>query len=609
MAFSLPRGLVEIWQQRILCVMHSLYCFMNSTGRKQVTTLGLASLLLCACANQGTQPSDQVPESGPVPGDSAQAAAEENLPPTDAEVMYRVFAAEYMGSEGDLEKAASEYLAAALSSEDPEVAERATAVALAAEAWQYAAMAADRWVVLAPEDVLARETAARSLLMAGDYVGAEHQISGLLGLMEDDPLGAWNTVASLLSVSVHPEKAEQILDRLIEENEAQENPYALFAGSQLAARTGNLEQAVSLSDQSVALAPDQAELHAWAGRLAANTGREADAAEHFGKAWALQPEDRSYALMYANLLRQNGEMDKANEILGELPDEPELRFTRIAFSLESGDRPLAEQLYAGFETADYPHPADAAFQAARSAELLEWAEEAILWYSRVDSGERVLMAVVRRAVLLAGMGRIEDARQALAQARNSGDPVIRLETLIVESQLLIDAGQPEAAFQMLEEAIEQDPGDLRLRYTRALVAVELDRLDIAERDLRRVLDNEPGNATALNALGYTLADRTDRYEEAERLINQAYSLQPDEASIIDSMGWIAFRLGRLEEAEAYLREAYRRDRNAEIAAHLGEVLWVLGRQSEARQVWQEGRSIDAANRVLQDTLDRFEVTL
>ena len=123
--------------------------------------------------------------------------------------------------------------------------------------------------------------------------------------------------------------------------------------------------------------------------------------------------------------------------------------------------------------------------------------------------------------------------------------------------------------------------------------------------MRQVISVQPDNAAAINALGYTLADLTDRYDEAEQLINQAYELQPEDASIIDSMGWISYRRGRLEEAEAYLREAWKSMRNAEIAAHLGEVLWMAGQRDEARSLWQLGTQLESDNEVLIDTMQRF----
>ena len=187
------------------------------------------------------------------------------------------------------------------------------------------------------------------------------------------------------------------------------------------------------------------------------------------------------------------------------------------------------------------------------------------------------------------------------------DSAIVIESFMAESEILVSANQPEEAFELLTGALEMNPADSQLLYGRAMIAVQLDLLAEAEGDLRQVIDLEPQNAAALNALGYTLADRMDRYDEAERLIHAAFALQPEEASIIDSMGWVAFRLGRLAEAERFLRDAWSRDTNAEIAAHLGGVLWVSERREEALSVWKSALESDPANAVLIDTMQRYGV--
>ena len=192
-------------------------------------------------------------------------------------------------------------------------------------------------------------------------------------------------------------------------------------------------------------------------------------------------------------------------------------------------------------------------------------------------------------------------------ARNSGGQTVKLETLLVEANLLLEADRGQEAFDTLTGALNEFPDNTRLLYMRSLIAVGLDQIDTAETDLRAVLALEPSNAAALNALGYTLADRTSRLEEAEGLIQRAYALEPEDAAIIDSMGWIAYRMGRFEEARRYLEQAFLRDRNAEIAAHLGEVIWVLGDTSRARQVWNEGMRIEPGNQTLLDTMQRFGV--
>ena len=175
----------------------------------------------------------------------------------------------------------------------------------------------------------------------------------------------------------------------------------------------------------------------------------------------------------------------------------------------------------------------------------------------------------------------------------------------MRAQILLESGDRDEAFKILNDGVRALPEDMSLRYTRALTAVGLGQLELAESDLRQIIAAQPDNAAAINALGYTLADLTQRYDEAEQLILLAYELQPDDASIIDSMGWISYRLGRLPEAEGYLQEAWKTMRNAEVAAHLGEVLWVNGQKEEARSIWRLGRELESNNKILIDTMQRF----
>lgn len=535
-------------------------------------------------------------------------AAAPSPPPTDDEVMYRVFSAEVLGARGELEKAAAEYLAAALESPDPQIAERATSVAVAAQAWQYAAMAADRWVLLQPDKPEALQAAARTMLMAGDYLGAEHQLDALLKLLDDRPREAWAAVAALLGTAHHPEKTRQVLDSLVQRHGAQENPWALLAASQVAARSGELERAMVLAEAAAAKAGDDAELHAWAGRVAMNLDDRASARRHFEAAWQASPQERMIALLYAELLRQEGEAKRAHEILAGLEDTPEMRFTRVAFALQGEDRERAERLYQGFRVVEYDDAVERAFHAARSAEMLGLKQDAIDWYLQLEDTERETNARQRRAALLADTGRLDEARAVLAKMRQGLDTEGRVDSLILEGQLLQQARRSGEAYQVLSEALVLAPDHIQVLYIRALVAVELDRLDQAEDDLRAVIDQQPENAAALNALGYTLADRTDRLDEAEALVSKAYALQPEEPSIIDSMGWVAYRRGRLEEAEGYLQRALELEGNAEIAAHLGEVRWMRGDKQGAREAWSMGLEIEADNPVLAETLERLGVS-
>jgi tetratricopeptide (TPR) repeat protein len=520
--------------------------------------------------------------------------------------MYRVFSGEVLGADGDMERAASEYLEAAMESDDPAIAARATRIALAAQAWQHASMAADRWVLLQPENIDARQTAARSMLIVGDYVGAELHLDGIIKQMASDQGRAWALVTGLLTSASNVEKTAKILDRLISENGAGENADAIFARSQFTARNGQLEEAKRMVEAAIALNPDRAEFHAWAGRLAVNLQQEPEALDYYHKAWELRPESQQIAMAYAELLKRNGQVDSAQDVLSGLTDTPMSRFARIAFALDSDRRSLAEEIYAGFADADYPDDSERAFQAGQAAELLELTRDAANWYEQVERGERALVAALRRAFLSAELGELDSARKQLARLRLQHDSAIVKESYLAESEILVDADLADQSFQLLSSALEAIPMDPQLLYGRAMVAVQLDRFEDAELDLRLIIDADPQNAAALNALGYTLADRVGRYEEAESLIRAAYELQPEEASIIDSMGWVAFRLGRLEEAEQYLRQALERDNNPEIAAHLGEVLWVLERQEEALSIWNDALSVQPENEVLIETMQRLK---
>ncbi len=580
---------------------------MNHGACKSRATLLLLVLYLAACASSGADQAGGTEPSGAAPPTSTDPVT---VPPDPSdEVAYKVWSAEVFGSEGEVEKAAAEYLAAALLSDDPEIARRATEVAISAHSWQAAAMAADRWVVLAPDDLDARETATRTLLVGGDYVRAEIQLVETLRLLEDEPWGGWPRVSGLLTAGRDLNRTEQMVAHLIEETDAGENPYARYTLSQVIARSGRFDEAYAMAREAVAAAPREAQLQSWAGRLALSRRDETAAVSHYRAAWQSNPSDRALALLYAELLRQTGAPAEANEVLRALPDTPENRFARVAFAIESGDRQLAMDLYEGFAEATYGDATNTAFQAARSAEVLDLKQQAIDWYVRLEGSEHEMVALLRRAFLLAEIGRLDEARQELLFARNEGGAAVQMETTLVEAQILVEANQANTALEVLDSAMTQFPGDTRLLYSRALIAVQLDRIDEAEANLRTVLEAEPGNAAALNALGYTLADRTNRLQEAEQLIRAAFEIEPEDPAIIDSMGWIAFRLGRFDEAERFLRQALLRDRNAEIAAHLGEVLWIQGREAEARQVWSEGRRMNPDDRVLLETLDRFGVEL
>jgi len=562
-------------------------------------------LLMAGCSSTQELPSHPEAEAGSEPVEAVTSEVPEtDLQPTDSDVMYHVLAAEELGADGDFSGAAAAYLEAALKSEDPEIAERAARVAVSAGEWQMVALASDRWGMLAPTSLDARELAAGSRLREGDYAGAEFQLAKILELTESDQELGWRVVISLLSPVEDQVRASKILDRLLEQFDGGSNANALFARSRLAANFGELDQAFEFANQALKLEPERADLLAWSGRLAVNLGDETLALIRYQEAWEANPDNKQIAMSYAELLKRNKNLTAAQKVLAELPDTPDMRFTRIIFAMDAGDIEGAKLLYAGFPDASYEDLSETAFRAAQSAELLDYPREAIDWYKQV-TGENAVGAIMRQAFLLAGLGDVEEAQNLLVELRISTDGEIRSQSYQAEAQILQGAGKVDKAFQVLNDGLDSLPDDIPLRYSRALVAVNLGELDLAESDLRKIIAIQPDNAAAINALGYTLADLTVRYAEAEELILRAYELQPEDASIIDSMGWISYRLGRLTEAEAYMREAWKIMRNAEIAAHLGEVLWARGQKDEARSTWQLGIQMEGDNETLIKTMQRF----
>jgi len=560
----------------------------------------------CGVLPAERQNSSAEPGSGTA-GVAEAARPVAKLPPTDTDVMYHVFSAELLGAQGDYSGAAAAYLKAALASDDPEIAERATRVALAADEWQMVALASDRWAMLAPDNLDAHQLAAGSRLKEGDYAGAEYQLGKILEMTAGNPGHGWQIVSALLVPADDQSRANKVLDDLLQRFDASSDADACFARSQLAARAGDMDKAEKMADEAIRLAPERADLLAWSGRLALGRKDQAAALARYRRAWNLDHANIGIAMAYAELLKRGGDKAGAQAVLAKLPDEPGIRFSRIVLALDLGERETAENLYRGFSDAHYRDTSAAAFQAAQSAELLEHPREAIEWYKKV-TGERSLQAAMRQAFLLASLGEIEEARSVLARARINADQQVQADSYQAEAQILQDAGRKEEAMQVLDHALETMPDATAVRYARALLCVDLGKLKLAETDLRQIIAAEPHNAAALNALGYTLADLTQRYDEAEALIHKAYALQPQEPSIIDSMGWIAYRRGRMEEAVRYLNAAWDASGNAEIAAHLGEVLWVTDQHDKAREIWQAGVKAEPDNTVLAKTMQRFGVS-
>ena len=253
---------------------------------------------------------------------------------------------------------------------------------------------------------------------------------------------------------------------------------------------------------------------------------------------------------------------------------------------------------------NYSDPDTARFYLGQLNEERKRYDEALKWYSSVQPGEQYLPAQSRYAGVLAKQGKLAEARkhlQALA-ARNTDQQV---QLVQAEAQLLRDASAYQEAFDLLGRALQKMPDSPDLLYDHAMAAEKVNRVDVLEANLRKLITLRPDHAHAYNALGYTLADRNERLDEAYELIQKALKLSPDDAFIMDSLGWVLYRMGKNREALDILQRAYALRPDADIAAHLGEVLWADGREGEARKIWSEALKEHAHNEALQNTIKRF----
>ena len=245
---------------------------------------------------------------------------------------------------------------------------------------------------------------------------------------------------------------------------------------------------------------------------------------------------------------------------------------------------------------------------AQAAELRSDFVAAEGWLGKIEDPKRALEVQTRRATLLARQGRVADAREIVRRApeREPGDARAKL---VAEATVLREVKRWGDAFEVLGQAAQRFPDDSDLLYEQAMVAEKMDRMDDMEGLLRRVIGLKPDNAHAHNALGYSLADRRQRLPEARSLIQRALELSPGDPFITDSLGWVEYRMGNVDEALRLLRQAYAARPDVEIGAHLGEVLWAAGQRDEARRIWAESKGRDATNDVLRETLARLKVDL
>jgi tetratricopeptide (TPR) repeat protein len=304
-----------------------------------------------------------------------------------------------------------------------------------------------------------------------------------------------------------------------------------------------------------------------------------------------------------------GEPGRAEVILSRGPQDDSTMGLRASLLAKAEDKDALAALYGELQRGSTSPDPQRRLLLGQVAEFLERHEEALLWYESVPGGQQRLVARLRSASVLHKLDRGDEALASLRALQSDADvhEDARRDAYLVEAELHREDGDGDAEMAAFAGGLAAYPDDPALLYSRALAWERRDDIPRTEADLRRILVADPDNVAALNALGYTLADRTDRYTEALELIDRARVAEPDNAAIIDSYGWVLYRLGRNEDALVELRRAFALQKDAEIAAHIAEVLWVLGKREEARKWFDQARELDPDNRALQRALEKTGV--
>lgn len=561
-------------------------------------------VLLSACA---TVPDVDRAESGVEPQPRA-SYTEEDWPD---EVMFQLRAASHAGSAEEHDETLRRLIETAAAQEDVEMIRQAVGLAWRLERWELLAESAGLWLQLEPEAADARRLEILALLNQGQTDAAIMAAQRWLDLdvVERDRLLRRDLV-QVIAAAEGVDDQPAVFDGIVAAAQlAPDDLVVLAARSQLYWQIDQHEAAYELALQAAAGSGEREDL-AWAAQLATALDDYPQALELYRQARLVAPDEWTLGLAEAEVLRNLDRPEEALEVLEQLPVNPDVLYSLASYRFQSGDE--AGSAEAWQQLADWAPVEDAdqhAFMVAWLAEFLERPAEAAEWYARVRGGANVDRAMIRRSVLLADEGRLDEARALLRLARDTERMDQRERAFLIEAELLREQGQVEEGLALLGDALRESPGNIRLLYARAMHAVEADDLELVEQDLRRIIRIDRDNAMALNALGYTLTDRTHRHSEAYRLIRRALELQPDEPAILDSMGWVYFRLGRPAQALPYLEQALAGEDNPEIAAHLVEVLWHLDQKDRARELLREARVRYPEDHHLDDTKNRLEISL
>ncbi|WBS03467.1 tetratricopeptide repeat protein [Pseudoduganella sp. SL102] len=555
------------------------------------------------------------------PGADAIAATlqhEEKLPAVEltSDLFYKLTKAELDFKRGQWQSAYVSMMVLAQQTRDPRLARRSAEMALAAKQGNEALAAIRLWRELAPDSDEAVQYFLGFSVLGDDLSESEQVFAQRLGATPAEARGlVMFQMQQYLLRAKDKAAAFALMERVLAPYGATMESHLVLAQAAYAAE--NRDRAMAEAKRALELKPDS-ELSALT--LAQVMGDADAAGQLFAGFLKKNPNAREVRSAYARLLVEQKRYDAARaqfeRMLKDEPDNPGTLYALGIMSIQASDQKGAEDYLRRFVAvlgdSDDPErdPSKGLMLLAQIAEERGDFDGALGWLDKVSSDDPRLYMTSRlkRAHLTAKKGELERARTMLHEIA-AVDPAEQAEVLQTEGQLLRDAGRNGEAYMLLADAVQRFPDSPDLLYDFALAAEKQDKPEEMEAALRKVMAAVPDNHHAYNALGYSLAERGVRLDEAHALIDKALKMAPNDPYIMDSMGWVQFRQGRLDEAEATLRRAYALRSDAEIAVHLGEVLWQRGKRDEAQKLWREARAKDPGSDALRDTLARLNTSL
>lgn len=585
----------------------------------------LTALLSAGAAASAPAKAEPAPvEAGAAEPAANEAAANEAATPDESlpnveltgDLLYKLTRAELEFKLGQWQGAYVTLMSVAQQTRDPRIAQRAAEMALAVKQGGEALAAIRLWRTLAPDSQQASQYFL-AFAVLGDSLDEAEQVFAK-NLREAAP-GArallMFQMQQVLSRAKDKAAAFALLQRVLVPYQGTQEAHLVLAQGAFA--NGDSARAVREATQALARKPDSELAILTLAQVRSDAAAASDLLVEFLEKY---PDAREVRAAYARILIEQKHYAPARQqfltLLKAEPDNLPTLYALGVMSMQLEDAPAAESYFRQFLAVQEKRPIEERDGSKVLMILSQIAQErrdidaALAWLEKVEPSDEpaFFSAGIRRAQLLAQRGDVDGGRKLLATMQ-TGDAGEQARILLTEAQILRDAGQGDSAYKVLENGVKRFPGSVDLLYDFALAAEKMKRLDVMEASLRRVIAQAPDNHHAYNALGYAFAEHNIRLPEAHALIEKALALAPADPFIMDSMGWVEFRMGNLEQAEQLLRRAHALRSDPEIALHLGEVLWQRGDQADAMKLWREAQAKDPDSAALKDMLARLNLSL